>query len=377
MKPNKKHHDDIINQYKNGTPMAHIAKTYLTTAPTIRLILKKAGIFLRRNRKYFLDESYFDIIDSEFKAYDFGWIEADGNVIRHELTILVAEKDRNMLEEFLKRIKSDYPIKIKSREFESGIYYYCYIKISSKKLTDTLRNLGCVDNKTNKIRWPAPKIVPKYLLRHFLRGYVDGDGSFFRTPHKNKNLAPGFGFDVVGNETFILSIRKFLKSKLNFKFVKIRKKKGKTHDIFYLRYNGRFKVANLYHLLYDNATMWLNRKKQIAECAALITKQNPYAKLQHLTENEKQVVIKKYLDGVKIIDIVAECKIGKTVIWTLLKQRKIKRNRQNLLPYKKIINDYKHTTMTINKICNKYHVSNSGFWKILKRNKIKNRRFRG
>ena len=63
----------IINLYQNNTSATQIAKIYNVHTETITKILKKSGIVLRdnirSNRKYSINDHYFDQIDTEHKAY--------------------------------------------------------------------------------------------------------------------------------------------------------------------------------------------------------------------------------------------------------------------------------------------------------------------
>jgi hypothetical protein len=48
--------------------------------------------------------------------------------------------------------------------------------ISRKVLADKLISLGCIPNKSLKLKFPSFDIVSKKLLPHFIRGVFDGDG---------------------------------------------------------------------------------------------------------------------------------------------------------------------------------------------------------
>lgn len=52
----------------------------------------------------------------------------------------------------------------------------CRLLFCSKELANDLAVLGCVNNKSLILTFPNEQQVPQQLLRHFLRGYVDGDG---------------------------------------------------------------------------------------------------------------------------------------------------------------------------------------------------------
>jgi DNA-binding transcriptional regulator WhiA len=136
--------------------------------------------------KYFdLNEKYFDVIDTEEKAYILGLIFADGNVSdgkdKHYRLRVTLKKDDNLL---LERIKCELEFTgdIKIRELKSKTrkkpepYFICELGISNKYMINRLKELGCVPNKSLIVKYPE---IPKRLDKHFLRGYFDGNGSIY------------------------------------------------------------------------------------------------------------------------------------------------------------------------------------------------------
>lgn len=43
-------------------------------------------------------------------------------------------------------------------------------------MANDLINLGCIPRKTLVLKFPNESTVPKQLIKHFIRGYMDGDG---------------------------------------------------------------------------------------------------------------------------------------------------------------------------------------------------------
>ena len=94
---------NIIQSYLDGEVIHSIAQRYRVTDSKISKILKDNGVTIRSgsdiNRKYTLDETYFDEIDDQNKAYIIGLLIADGNchgdsVVRLQLQ----ESDKGVLE---------------------------------------------------------------------------------------------------------------------------------------------------------------------------------------------------------------------------------------------------------------------------------------
>lgn len=132
--------------------------------------LKKFGLSIPKesNRKIFFDEYFFQNIDTEEKAYFFGFLSADGFIDKKgkTLTITLAEKDVHILEDLSKAIRFSGDIKDSKRNRKT--IYFC-----SKTLVSSLKEKGITNNKTFTLEFPS---LEKDMMRHYLRGYFDGDG---------------------------------------------------------------------------------------------------------------------------------------------------------------------------------------------------------
>jgi len=64
-------------------------------------------------------------------------------------------------------------------------------------MKDDLIALGCIPRKSLLLKFPTSNQVPEHLIRHFIRGYFDGDGHFTNT---EKCFEAGY----IGTEDFII-----------------------------------------------------------------------------------------------------------------------------------------------------------------------------
>lgn len=206
--------------------------------------------------KYFQNNDFFEKIDNERKAYWLGFLYADGCVsigIRGQIHIILIlhPKDQYIIEEFIRDLESNRVVKY-SKEGYASLRFGC------TKMGKDLIKLGCVPKKSNILKFPSKDIVPDYLLNHFIRGYMDGDGciSTYTRLRKNKKT-PNVVCEIkfIGTYDMLYGIKKFFKSD---KDVLINKHSPKSCQISFA---GK-KYKKYVDLLYKDATIYLKRKKE-------------------------------------------------------------------------------------------------------------------
>ena len=212
------------------------------------------------NKKYQVNENYFNKINTEEKAYWLGFLYADGSVRLHKersgiLRLKLKNSDKDHIEKFNKCLESNYPIKERIEIVQkNNKKYNCYcsfVNIYNTKIVKDLYNIGCVNNKTQKIRLPK---LDSNVLSHFIRGYFDGDGCI----SKIKQGYNCYTITIVSNKCFIYDLKNFLEHLFN---INLTFKDYKNYSILSI-YNRKDREI-FYHYIYDNATIFLNRKKEI------------------------------------------------------------------------------------------------------------------
>lgn len=207
-----------------------------------------AHLVIVHMRKYKLNEDFFKIIDSEIKAYFLGFIFADGyvNEKNNYVEITIHKKDKEILDNLKIYLYPDgRPLKIIKNN-------YIRLVINSKIIVTDLVKYGCMQAKTYKIKFP--KINRKYYS-HFIRGYFDGDGCV--------TINDGTLFlSIIGTIDFLDSIKSILMEKCNVNNTKYDDRHpNKKNNIRALRYGGNVLINRIYHYVYDNSTISLERKK--------------------------------------------------------------------------------------------------------------------
>lgn len=166
-----KNREWFVTQANKGYTNANLAKLCKVDPGTIKYWAKKHGITLKKGsvRQYYFNESFFDVIDTEEKAYILGLIAADGYIDIEEksVSLQLHSKDEYILNKIKSLIGDTAPLyKRKNKNSKT-------LTLSSKKLVKSLNLFGIVRNKTLSLS--LPNLDTKFM-KHFLRGYFDGDG---------------------------------------------------------------------------------------------------------------------------------------------------------------------------------------------------------
>lgn len=245
-------HSEICNDYTSGLTQVQIADKHQTSQTQVYRILKKHSIPIRQNglaqRKYSLDEHYFDEIDTPEKAYILGLLYADGTFQPKNKSVFLAlaTYDIDILEKINRLLKSDKPIK--NYQYKDGMY--SRLDICGTHISSQIEKKGVVHRKTHNLSYPA--WLPSELSRHFIRGYFDGDGSVYHNQAYTE-----IGIAIIGTNDLTKTIQNIL-----FKELQIRGhlKAHKNQSNSILEIGGNKQVIAFLDWLYKDATIYLDRK---------------------------------------------------------------------------------------------------------------------
>jgi hypothetical protein len=258
----------ICARYLADDRIAAIADDYGVTYQAVWQLLKRNGVAIRpRNEtgtKYYCDHSFFDAIDSEEKAYWLGFLAADADVgDEGRLSMSLKPSDREHLYRLKYSLKSTHPV----TDYTSNSGYhgrqvtFSVLDIGSSRLVRGLTLNGVGPKKTFALRWPS-HLEPD-LLKHYLRGMVDGDGSlttYVRQSPDNGKLEMQYRFSLTSNTTFLEECQRYLVEACDLRYTKLARKRGGNPNIATLPYGGRRQVERIFRLLYDDAGIFLLRK---------------------------------------------------------------------------------------------------------------------
>lgn len=215
----KEQKEEIVKLYvEDKLSTTKIGKIMGCNYNKICRILDEFGIKRVNNgqRKYHLNENYFDNIDTPNKAYVLGLFFADGCNFPPKGTAFISlqESDKKLLENISKEIESNNPLKTidqSNRKSEKNYSYnnMCTLNMNSRHLCSSLEKLGAVRNKSLVLEFPD---IPEELYSHFLRGYYDGDGSVYRyiKNENNKRIT----LTITSTENFCKRVKEIVEKEL-------------------------------------------------------------------------------------------------------------------------------------------------------------------
>ena len=246
--------------------MANIGKEIGAGTDIVSRILHENGVHIRTDReqalRYSVDENYFEKIDNEHKAYWFGLMYSDGfiqKVRKHnnrKVGISLNIDDKPLLEKFKEDLK--FTGDVKEYKVSSGFKVgapYCRLLITSEKLASDLEAKGCTEQKSTTLKFPEDKVISNDLMWHFLRGFIDGDGSIM-LKHR-KTGCPDFVIGITSAKEMLEGIKKFL-GKENLKLSQ--RHPDRSNNIYELQIGGNFQAADICRNLYKDATIFMERK---------------------------------------------------------------------------------------------------------------------
>ncbi|ABS83598.1 mobile intron protein [Bacillus phage 0305phi8-36] len=252
--------EKAIEFYKNGMPLLDAWKATGCGRNKLQRTLKERGLMRSprdNSRKYTLDESFFETIDTQEKAYWLGFMYADGYVSNtrndYNVGIALGIKDKGHLSRFKEALRATHPI----GEYEGNSYgvgtKYCRFRFTSKTMYTHLVEKGVFENKSLILKFPSEDIVPKHLVHHFIRGYFDGDGSFSYSGKRDDTYA----VKIMGTREFLTTLAEHIDHKPT-----LHKRHTDTKNSYSLEFMAKDDVRKFGRYIYNGANIYLFRKYQ-------------------------------------------------------------------------------------------------------------------
>ena len=260
-KLNQEIYDRIVDKYENGMSQYKISYDLLISDCCIRKTLNKCNVqkrsYSENNRRYHRNSHYFDKINTQNKAYILGLLFADGNNFpdHNAITIALQEEDKYVLDFIKDELEYEGPIRFIPLHNKNSKYKNQYtLVINDPYMSSCLEKLGVV--KAKSLITTFPEYIRMNYIRHFIRGYFDGDGSISYSSTTYKPYV-----SICGTYEFCTTIANIVHSMFGNCSIRHPKQSGEsnTYIISVCGYNS---VNNFMEWIYDDAEFKMKRKYQ-------------------------------------------------------------------------------------------------------------------
>jgi hypothetical protein len=204
--------------------------------------------------KHNVNSNFFKTWSPEM-TYALGFIGADGNICHsgraHALHIACDDKD--IIEKIKLILSYEGPIYQKPRD--NGKISYS-LRICDQTIFADLEKLGVTERKS--LTFTPPKI-PKSLIRHFIRGYFDGDCSVSlrSSRYKSRLVVDFYTASKPMSEFLYQQLKKVLKDSLKGKILVILRNQKNP----YYRINlGHKSSSKIFNYMYKDVNLFMERK---------------------------------------------------------------------------------------------------------------------
>lgn len=210
--------------------------------------------YKKKAKKYMANYDFFKTWSGEM-AYVLGFIAADGNICHsgRAYVLDISCDDRDIIEKIKKTLDYKGPIHEKIRIYNKISYS---LRICDPTIFNDLQRLNVTERKSLTFN---PPLIPKRLIRHFVRGYFDGDGSVsFRNSKYPSRLVVDFYTASEKMANFLYqTVKSVLKNCYDGK-ISIRNTNQKTK--YYAIRIGHKASVKIFTYMYTNTDLYLERK---------------------------------------------------------------------------------------------------------------------
>ena len=257
-----KYEEDFVKENYNKYTKQQLSEMLGKSKGAIQQKANRMGI--KKKSAYHYNKDFFKNICTDQQAYWLGFIFADGWITDYELGIELNESDDSHLRKFNKDISGNLQVKYRERRptiidgRQVGVRHTCRLNIFSKDIVDDLISHGCIKNKSLFIN--QPKNIQDKYMRHFIRGYFDGNGCIRFDKRKLINGEKEYLRVCIcsGSIDFVEWLSSFLSTKKYDNYIS----KDEEHNSYNIWICSGSLIKFLDYM-YKNTTVYLDRKYNV------------------------------------------------------------------------------------------------------------------
>lgn len=239
---------EIYNLFDKGYNFTQIGNMLGICRKKISTIIKKKHIDIDFTNRSKIDVNVFTDITNKDVNYFLGLLATDGCLhSKNRIEISLKESDLQILELYKKFLGGNVNITEKFKTLNGNKFKSYRIAFRSKEIYNKLIDIGITPKKSNNLEIKIPITID------FLRGAIDGDGSFIRSGRINLTSA---------SKKFIIQISDYLDTiDISYTISLVNRKS----TIYSLNINRQEHIVKLIDLLYKDTNTFLIRKYYTAQ----------------------------------------------------------------------------------------------------------------
>lgn len=213
-----------------------------------RMVKEIYGEDFNLRRKFYLNEDYFEEINSNEKSYWLGFLAADGYINKNELILELQESDMEHLIKFRNVISPELNVRKVVHHHKEKDFVHYRVSFRSGRTIENLNKQGVFQNKSLSL---SPPNLEKQYVPYWILGYMDGDGCLFKAKNRLK-------INFTGTKEVLVWIKEFFNS--NNQIVQAHRCESNTFS-----FTLEVDLTDLFlrDVKYETLDYVLNRKKSI------------------------------------------------------------------------------------------------------------------
>lgn len=271
--------DQIKYDYEvNKLAYYKLGKKYNCSESYISNFLQYNGV--QRLMDYYINHTFFDSLDNKYQFWLLGLFASDGNVHNDIISLSQSGKFGKHIMKYVVKLLDYKSSLLVGKTYKQDFYR---INFKSTNILNIFKQFNILPNKS--VMYDLPNNIPKDMLKYFIRGFVEGDGSITIQHNKNNNYY--LSFSLVGTHSCMLKIKNYLEEQIKGLKLQLLSKRN-SNVVQEIRINGEYAIK-LCEYLYSDIDLYLGRKYYM------------YKKGQYLFSNSETTKYRKIKQEIKSV----------------------------------------------------------------------------